>query len=238
LRRSKALVIGVLALGVAIGLLFLPVREWFEAARGYIDALGPAGPVAFVLGYALLAICLIPGSALTIGAGALFGLWEGLVLVIIGANLGAIGSFLLARTLLRARVQRWAASNPKFEALDRAIGREGFKTVLLSRLSPAFPFTVLNYVLGLTKVRLGDYVLANALGMIPGTFLYVYLGYLGPTVASDGTGGVGIYQRVLLVVGLCATVAIIVVVTRAARRALSEVESRPDDERVVESARS
>ena len=224
--RAKALAVGGIVVAVAIGSLFLPVREWFDAARGYIDGLGAAGPVVFVLCYALLAVCLVPGSALTIGAGALFGLWKGLVLVVLGANLGAICSFALARTLLRERVQRWAAESPRFDALDRAIGREGFKMVFLSRLSPAFPFTLLNYLLGLTKVRPTTYVAANVVGMLPGTFLYVYLGYLGPTVATGDGGGVDLYKKALLAVGLVATVAVVVVVTRAARRAIAEAESQ------------
>lgn len=237
MRRSKTIAIGALALAVAIMALFLPVREWFEAVRGTIDALGPAGPFVFALGYAILAVCLVPGSALTIGAGAVFGLWKGLAVVVVGANLGAVCSFLLARTFLRERVRRWAAASPKFEALDRAIGREGFKTVLLSRLSPAFPFTLLNYLIGLTKVGLGAYLLANVLGMLPGTFLYVYIGYLGPTVATGGDG-VGAYQKALLVVGLLATAAVVVVVTRAARRAIAEGESEPVAEPVAETAPS
>jgi uncharacterized membrane protein YdjX (TVP38/TMEM64 family) len=234
--KSKAAALVALLVAVAVGFLFLPVREWFEAVRGSIDALGPVGPVVFVAAYAALAVCLVPGSALTIGAGALFGLWKGLVVVVLGANLGALCAFLLARTLLREKVLEWAAESPRFNALDRAIGREGFKMVLLSRLSPAFPFTLLNYLLGLTKVSVGAYVLANVIGMLPGTFLYVYLGYLGPTVATGGDQGAGIYQKALLVVGLFATVAVVVIVTRAARRAIGEVESRDGGEPLAETA--
>ena len=236
MRRSKAVVVVAIVVAVAIGFLFLPVRDWFEAVRGYIDALGPIGPVVFVVGYALLAVLLVPGSALTLGAGALFGLWKGLAVVVVGANLGALCSFLLARSFLRERVRAWAAENPKFDALDRAIGREGFKTVLLTRLSPAFPFTLLNYLLGLTKVSTGAFVTANLIGMLPGTFLYVYLGYLGPAVASGGGEGAGVLQKVLLVVGLLATIAVVVVVTRAARHAVEETEAPASDEPVAKSA--
>ena len=146
-------------------------------------------------------------------------------MVFVGANLGALCAFLLARTFLREKVARWAEGNPKFRALDLAIGRQGFKMVFLTRLSPAFPFTLLNYFLGFTAVKTGAYVLANLLGMLPGMFLYVYIG----AAARDALVGqtepsAGFYQQILKYVGLLATVVVVVVVTRIARRALREAE--------------
>jgi uncharacterized membrane protein YdjX (TVP38/TMEM64 family) len=142
---------------------------------------------------------------------------------------GALGSFLLARTFLREKVARWAEANPKFASLDRAIGQAGFKMVVLSRLSPAFPCTFLNYVLGLTTVHTGSYVLANLLGMLPGTFLYVYIGATaGEALTGGSASSAGLFQHTLHIVGLLATVAVVVIVTRLARKAIAETEeARP-----------
>jgi uncharacterized membrane protein YdjX (TVP38/TMEM64 family) len=212
----------VLALGV--GFLFLPVRQWFIHFQGYIENLGPLGAMVFALTYVVLTIFLVPGSALTLGAGAIFGLWRGAVTVIVGANLGALCSFMLARTFLREKVEQWAKVNPKFAALDRAIGREGFKMILLSRLSPVFPFTLLNYLLGLSKVRVRSYVLANMIGMLPGTFLYVYL---GATAREALTGSSGLLVKAI---GLVATIAVVALVTRTARRALAKAEQEDSNQ--------
>jgi pyruvate/2-oxoglutarate dehydrogenase complex dihydrolipoamide dehydrogenase (E3) component/membrane protein DedA with SNARE-associated domain len=148
------------------------------------------------------------------------------VVVVAGANLGALCSFLLARTFLREKVARWAAANPKFGSLDRAIGRQGFKMVLLTRLSPVFPFVLLNYFLGLTSVRAGSYVLANLLGMLPATFLFVYIGAAArDAIAGEMDASAGLYQQILKYVGLLATVAVVVIVTRIARKAMREAET-------------
>jgi uncharacterized membrane protein YdjX (TVP38/TMEM64 family) len=136
---------------------------------------------------------------------------------------GATAAFLLGRTLLRDWASRKVAKSPKARAIDSAVEREGFKLVLLLRLSPVFPFNVLNYALSLSKVRLGTYVVASFLGMLPGTALYVYLGALAPAAAelTSSASGAGTAQRVLYVGGLGATVAVAVIATRAARRALA-----------------
>lgn len=217
-KNARVGLVILLALVVGVGFLFLPVREWFAQFQNVIESLGPIGPIVFALAYVVLTVLLVPGSALTLGAGAIFGLWLGALTVIVGANLAALCSFLLARTFLRARVEQWAQANPRFAALDRAIGRAGFKMVLLTRLSPVFPFTLLNYFLGLTTVRLSSYVLANLLGMLPGTFLYVYL---GATARAALTGASGWFVKA---VGLLATIAVVALVTRMARRALSQAE--------------
>lgn len=224
-KNKRPILVALVVVAAAVGFLFLPVRDWFVALQGHVEALGAVGPVVVAAAYVALTVLLIPGSALTIGSGTLFGLWTGLAVVVVGANLGALASFLLGRTFLREKVAGWAEANPKFAALDRAIGREGFKMVLLSRLSPVFPFTLLNYLLGVTKVRTGSYVLANLIGMLPGTFLYVYIGATAREALSGGlTEGAGRFKQVLTVVGLAATVGVVVVVTRAARRAMAEVE--------------
>ena len=225
MKHLKTILIAVALVAIGISLLFLPVRQWFLQLEGQVESLGTAGPVAVALAYVVMTVLLIPGSAITIGAGTIFGLGIGVPVVIFGANVGALCSFLLARTFLRKKVVHWAESNPKFSSLDRAIGRQGFKMVLLSRLSPAFPFTLLNYLLGLTAVRTGSYILANLFGMLPGTFLYVYIGATaGDALAGKITSSASVLQQSLRFIGLAATIAVVVVVTRMARRAMREVE--------------
>lgn len=235
MQKLKPFLFIALLLVVGIGFLFLPVRQWFLLLQERIETLGPLGPLVVIVAYVVLTVLLIPGSALTLGTSAIFGLWKGLAIVLIGANLGALCSFLLARTTMREKVAHWAAANPKFAALDRAIGQNGFKMVCLSRLSPVFPFTLLNYLLGLTTVRTPAYVLANLFGMLPGTFLYVYLGAtardaLTGTTATGATWG----QHALKTIGLLATVAIVVIVTRIARKAMVQVETVNHDPQPAE----
>ena len=226
MQKLKPFLLIALLLALGIGFLFLPIRQWFLLMQGHIEALGPIGPIVVVVAYVALTVLLIPGSALTLGASTIFGLWKGLVIVLIGANLGALCSFLLARTTMREKVAQWAAANPRFAALDHAIGQNGFKMVFLARLSPVFPFTLLNYLLGLTTVRTPAYILANLFGMLPGTFLYVYLGATARDALTGNTPTSATWgQQGLKVIGLLATITIVVIVTRIARKALAQAEA-------------
>ncbi|HEY2922019.1 MAG TPA: FAD-containing oxidoreductase [Candidatus Binatia bacterium] len=229
MKVSKAIIVVLVLAAIVAGVLFLPVRQWFMEFESYVKSLGAVGPVVVVLAYVLCTVLFIPGSAITVGAGTLFGLKTGFVVVVLGANLGALGSFLLARTFLREKVAVWAAANPKFHALDRAIGHQGFKMVLLTRLSPVFPFVLLNYFLGLTAVRTGAYILANLIGMLPATFLFVYIGAAArDAIAGQMDVAASFYQQILKYVGLAATIAVVVVVTRIARKALREAEQQQE----------
>jgi uncharacterized membrane protein YdjX (TVP38/TMEM64 family) len=219
MRHLKTVLIAAIVLTVVIGVRFLPVEQWIRLLEDRIQQLGPIAPLVLIVGYVVTTVLLIPGSAVTVLAGSAFGLWKGLLVVVIGANLGALCSFLLARTFLREKVSRWAAANPRFALLDRAIEREGFRMVLLARLSPIFPFTLLNYLLGLTSVKTGSYVLANLIGMLPGTFLYIYIG----VAARDTLAGGGGWRRT--VIGLIVTLLLVLWITRIARRAMAQVES-------------
>jgi uncharacterized membrane protein YdjX (TVP38/TMEM64 family) len=190
----------------------------------WVDGLGAWGPVVFVLGYALAVVAFAPGSLLTLAAGAVFGLLEGTVYVFVAATLGAAAAFLVARYVARDAVVRRLAGSPRFAAIDRAVGESGRRIVLLLRLSPVFPFNLLNYALGLTRVRFVDYFVAS-IGMLPGTLLYVYYGKLAGDVAALA-GGVAVQRGpaywAVLALGLAATVAVTTIVTRIARRALRE----------------
>jgi uncharacterized membrane protein YdjX (TVP38/TMEM64 family) len=189
----------------------------------WVDGLGFWGPLVFVVAYAAGVVAMVPGSVLTLAAGALFGLVKGVVYVFIAATLGASLAFLVSRYLARAIVERRLEGNQRFSAIDRAVGGEGRKIVFLLRLSPVFPFSVLNYGLGLTRVGFWDYLIAS-LGMIPGTVLYVYYGKLAGDVASLAGGAEverGAESWAVLLLGLAATIAVTAVVTRLARRALA-----------------
>jgi uncharacterized membrane protein YdjX (TVP38/TMEM64 family) len=216
----------VTGIALLVGAVFLMAREGRDLLPEALTAIrefGPWAAVAFIALYATATVAWVPGSALTLAAGAIFGLVRGTLFTLVGANLGASLAFLISRYLARGALERRLHADSPLAAMDEAIGKEGGRMVFLLRLSPAFPFNVLNYALGLTQVRFRDYFIASAVGMVPGTFLYVYAGFTaGQVVMSVGAGspprGLGYYT--LLVVGLLATVAVTVLVTRAARRAL------------------
>lgn len=221
-------------------LLALALLVWLGRKGGgyvprfahWVHGLGPWGPVAFILGYALATVAFIPGSLLTLAAGAIFGLLSGTVYVFIGATIGANAAFLIARYLARKPVEERLTARPKFQAIDRAIAKQGLKIVTLLRLSPIFPFNLLNYSLGLTRVRLFDYLIA-CLAMLPGTFLYVYYGKAIGSLAALA-GGAQIHKGpgywTVFVLGLLATIAVTTIVTRVARQALrQEVEHDASD---------
>jgi len=193
-----------------------------ERFRAWVVRLGPVAPLVYMAGYVVATLLFIPGSAITLGAGAAFGLVLGTALVSIASTTGAALAFLLARTVMRARVERWVAGNPKFAAIDRAVGVEGWKIVALTRLSPVFPFNLLNYAYGLTAARFWPYVLTSWITMLPGTVLYVYLGVAGADVAAAATGAADWGKTALQIVGLAATLAVTLFITRIARRALRE----------------
>lgn len=185
--------------------------------------------VAFVAIYVAATVSLVPGIVLTAAAGLLYGPILGTALVSPASVIGATLAFLIGRTIGRGWIARRVASHAKFAALDAAIGRSGLRLVTLVRLSPVVPFSVLNYALGLTTIRLRDYVIGSFVGMLPGTFLYVYLGSLGAAAGALGepAGGDSVLQRWLYWLGLLATVVVVVLLTRIAKRALNQELARP-----------
>jgi uncharacterized membrane protein YdjX (TVP38/TMEM64 family) len=224
--RGKLVVKVLIGLVVVAALVVLGRQAGGYVPRfaAWVAGLGIWGPVVFVIGYALAAVAFIPGSILTLAAGAIFGLGKGTVLVLIGATLGAALAFLVSRYLARGAIERRLKGDQRFAAIDRAVEREGRKIVFLLRLSPIFPFNLLNYGLGLTKVRFVDYLVASV-GMVPGTLLYVYYGKLAGDVAAVA-GGAAVERDwkywTVLGVGLAATIGVTLFVTRLARKALKE----------------
>ncbi|MGC2579584.1 MAG: TVP38/TMEM64 family protein, partial [Terrimicrobiaceae bacterium] len=200
-----------------------PVTNWLEAFNEWVGDLGPLGIAIFIGAYVLATVLLLPGSVLTIGAGFVFGLGWGLFAVSIGSTLGAASAFLISRFVAREKVEAMAQKNENFRRIDRAIGAQGAKLILLLRLSPLIPFNISNYLYGLTAVKFWPYVLASWIGMLPGTLLYVYLGAAGKAglqAASGADAGRSPLEWTFLGFGLVATIAVTIWVTKIARTAL------------------
>lgn len=219
--------IGVAAIAaVVVVLRMLPTDTWLAAVQANVRDLGVAGWVIYALVYAVCCVLFIPASLLTLGAGAIFGVAKGTGIVVVGATLGATLSFLLARSVLRRKVESMTEGSAKFRALDRAIGREGAKIVFLIRLAPVFPFTYINYAFGLTDVKAVPYVLSTLIGIIPGTFAFVYLGYSGAEAAAGDAGEARLAINIAgAVLALVATIFVARVATKAIRKAGIEDES-------------
>jgi uncharacterized membrane protein YdjX (TVP38/TMEM64 family) len=230
-RRVVRVVAGAAAIAVLLAAArTLPVDRHLLALVEWIRGAGLPGTAVYVIVYVLGAVLLFPGSVLTLGAGFAYGVVQGTAVVWVAANLGAALAFLLGRTLARDWIAAQVAGNERFAAIDRAVGTRGFRIVLLTRLSPVFPFNLLNYAYGLTRVRLSDYVLGSMIGMLPGTAMYVYIGSLITSVTelAAGQSSAGAAEQIFYAAGLVATVGATLYVTRVARRALNEATAQSD----------
>ncbi len=202
-------------------------QELLRSSLQWVESLGYIGGLVFMLIYIVSTVAFIPGSILTLGAGVLFGVVLGSFYVFVGATLGAIAAFLVGRYLARDWIGKKIEGNQKFAAIDRAVAHEGFKIVLLTRLSPVFPFNLLNYAFGVTGVTLKDYALASV-GMFPGTVMYVYVGSLAGDIARIGNENQptdSTIQWLIRIVGFIATVAVTLYVTSIARKAIAEISN-------------
>jgi len=221
--KLVVIVLAVAALFVLMRLL--NVQQYLRGVLDWINRSGFGGGVAFVAIYILATVLFIPGSILTLGAGFVFGVLVGTLYVSIASTLGATAAFLVGRYFARDWIGKKVERNEKFKAIDQAVGREGWKIVLLTRLSPVFPFNLLNYAYGLTKVSLKAYLLTSWVGMIPGTVMYVYIGSLAGDLATLGTGARARtpLEWALYAVGLAATAAVTVYVTLVAKKAIRRI---------------
>lgn len=206
------------AIAVAVGFILLvralPVAEWLAEFQAWVRGAGTVGYVLYALVYMLCCVLVVPALALTLGAGAIFGFVAGSIIALIGATLGATAAFLLARTILRHRVERMTAGNDKFRALDRAITREGTKIMWLVRLSGFPPFTWVNYAFGLTGIHLTPFVVTTFFGIIPGTLAFTWAGAAG-AAALSGTG-----NTILLIVTAAGAILVSVFIARIALKAI------------------
>ncbi|MHC4110209.1 MAG: TVP38/TMEM64 family protein [Planctomycetota bacterium] len=220
----KIIMLVIIILGLIMGTIFLPVKEWLVKILEWTGQLGFWGPVFVIVIYIVACILFLPGSVLTLGTGFVFKLFKGTIAVSIGSTLGACAAFWIGRTFARGWITGKVAENEKFAAIDDAVGRQGFKIVFLTRLSPIFPFNMLNYAFGLTNVSFGKYALASWIGMLPGTIMYIYFGATLRSLADAATGNVetGTAGKIFFWFGLAATIVVTLFVTSLARKALKQ----------------
>ncbi|HIK27806.1 MAG TPA: TVP38/TMEM64 family protein [Oscillatoriaceae cyanobacterium M7585_C2015_266] len=221
LRQVKASAAIFFIFDLLVAAHFFNIQALLQQGLSWIEHLGAFGVVVFIVLYILATVFFLPGSVLTLGAGALFGVVWGFIFVSFASTLGATCAFLIGRYLTRNWVEKQLESNQKFKAIDEAVAREGWKIVGLTRLSPIFPFNFLNYAFGVTRVSLRDYFFASWIGMMPGTLMYVYIGSLAKDVTAIGMQVEShTWQWILRLIGLFATVLVTLFVTRLAKEAL------------------
>jgi len=223
-KNIKLIALCIIIVAVIAATALLPVKDWLVKVLQWTQGLGIWGPIFVVAFYIVACILFLPGSVLTLGAGFIFKLLVGTITVSIGSTLGACAAFLVGRTFGRNWVAKKVVKNEKFVAIDNAVGQQGFKIVLLTRLSPLFPFNLLNYAFGLTKVSFAEYALGSWIGMLPGTIMYVYFGagLRGLADAAAGKIETGAAGQIFFWAGLAAAIAVTVLVTHIARKALKQ----------------
>ena len=220
-KYAKLIVFAIVLIAFSIAAAVFPVRDWIRNLIDWVEQLGPAGIAVFVGAYAIATVLFLPGWIFTVAAGLLFGVVGGTAVALSGATIGAALAFLVARYLVRDSIQNLAGSNPRFQAIDRAIGENGWKIVALLRLNPLIPFNLSNYFYGITAIRFWPYVLTSAIGMLPGTLLYAYLGAVGKATLGAKSPP-SVWRYLLLGVGLGATIVVTIIISRMARKALKK----------------
>ena len=225
-RFIKPISIGCLIVFLIIISKQFNLQALFQKSLLWVDSLGWLAPIAFIIIYNIATLLFIPGSLLTLKGGCLFGFFWGSVYVFIAAIIGATFAFLVGRFISRDWVYQQIGNKPNFQAIDKAVAKNGFKIVFLTRLSPIFPFNLLNYAFGITQVSLKDYILGS-IGMIPGTAMYVYMGSLIGDIAmnnpSTSINPQTQYAQLLLRgFGLITTIFVTIYVANVAKKALNE----------------
>ncbi len=219
------LIVAAVAVLLVLGGKYLHLQQHIADVLAWIENLGPAGMGVYALLYIAACVLFIPGSLLTLGAGAIYGVVAGSVLVSISSTLGATAAFLVGRYFARDWIAKKIEGNARFTTIDDAVAKEGWRIVGLTRLSPVFSFNLLNYAYGLTKVSLREYIFASWIGMMPGTVMYVYIGSLAGDLASIGAETAeapSTARWIINIVAFIATVLVTVYVTKIAKKALSE----------------
>lgn len=222
---ARWILLGAAVVALVVAARVLPVGDWLREFQSWVARQGTWGAVLYGIVYVVAVLLFVPGSVLTVGAGLIFGLVWGTAIVSVASTTAAALAFLIARYVARGWVESLAKRNEKFRAIDQAIREKGWKVVALLRLSPLVPFSISNYLYGLTPVKLGPYVLASWIAMMPATVLYVWIGAAGKAAAAAAARGQGKtpVEWALLGAGLVATAVVTVMVTRAARRELAKI---------------
>jgi uncharacterized membrane protein YdjX (TVP38/TMEM64 family) len=221
-KQFKLTLILVVVIGLSILAKVLPIKAWIVSFIDWVQQLGPLGVIVFIVAYALATVLFLPGWIFTVSAGLVYGVVRGTAIALTGATIGATLAFLVARYFVRESVEQFAKKNPRFKAIDDAIGVNGWKIIGLLRLSPLIPFNFSNYFYGITSVSLGAYIAISAIGMLPGTLLYAYLGAIGKAGVTSGASTRGNWQYLFLGTGLIATIAVTILVSRIAKNALKK----------------
>jgi len=222
--KLKYIGIAVIIAGLLASTQLINLQEILTNTLQWINDLGPSAAIVFIIIYMVATVFFFPASILTLGAGIIFDIFFGSLYVFIAASIGASLAFLVGRYIARGWVEKRIEGNPRFKAIDQAVAEEGMKIVLLTRLSPIFPFNLLNYAYGLTKVTFRDYVIGT-LGILPGTIMYVYVGSLAKDLATLGSEEVTApseIQWAIRIIGFIATVAVTIYVTKIAKKALAQ----------------
>jgi uncharacterized membrane protein YdjX (TVP38/TMEM64 family) len=225
--RTRWILLAALAPALAVFVAFAlarlaPVDVLVGTVHRFTGGGGFFAMIAFACATGVLVVFFFPGSVLMTAAGAAFGLAWGFVTAQVGASLGAALAFLVSRHLARRGVERWMESKPTFAAVDRAIGSEGWKIVLMTRCSPLFPYVFQNYAYGLTRVSFAQYALGSFFGLVPGTLIFAYVGSLGASGVSAAQGATSGVELALRALGLVATILVSITIARASERALEK----------------
>lgn len=215
----RSLEIVFLFIAVLAGWAFLPVTDWIDDLQSWIDDFGALGPPIFILIYVLAVILLVPGSALTIAAGLAYGNW-GIPLALFASTAGASVAFLIARYIAYKKVHSMLADKQVLQAVESVVNSEGWKIIVLVRISPLIPFNIQNYFFGVTEVPLWQYTASTFVGLIPGTIVNVVIANF-----ADGGFDGGIVQWGFLGVGVTASCFLIWYVTRKVK---TKLENKPD----------
>jgi uncharacterized membrane protein YdjX (TVP38/TMEM64 family) len=231
-RYNRRLVLSAILVVTLIALVIIfgePIRTNLLAFQDWARGAGALGVTLYILLYVLATVAFLPGWILSVGAGLIYGVVAGTAIISLASTAGATLAFLLARSFLRRSIENKLQGNARFDAIDRAIGNSGWKIVLLLRLSPIFPFNLLNYALGLTRIPAVHYILASWIGMLPGTALYVYLGSLGKFFAAERERTTA--EKIMFVAGLAATALVTALITKISRDALRKQIISPHGEK-------
>lgn len=221
---GRCFLLCLLILAIICAFVTLPIEEMLKDFVLWLKHVGPWGPFIMAVAYIPLNILALPASILTLGGGYVFGLKVGFAADSIGSTVGATAAFLVGKTLCRSYVSAKLKEYPQFQIITHAISKSGFKIVLLLRLVPILPFNVMNYVLSVTPISVGSYMLASYIGMMPVTFAFVYLGTTIKDISEIGSpeAALGPAHWWMLGIGLVLTVLSTVLITRVAKDALEK----------------